>query len=58
MIKEVKASGEEEKIYVSYLQRKNNLLPRYCSKVQTFPVVSERSTYKKSCLILQTKNQK
>jgi hypothetical protein len=58
VIKEVKAFGEEENIYVSYLQKKNNLLPRYCTKVQTFSELSERSSYKKSCLILLTENQK
>lgn len=57
MLKDLKPLGEEESIYVSYLQKKNNLLPKFCTKVQSFPELSERTSYKKSCLILLNENQ-
>jgi tetratricopeptide (TPR) repeat protein len=51
-VKSLKPQGEEDKIYVSYLQKKNKLIPKFCMQVD------RRIFYKKSCEVLLTKDNK
>lgn len=51
-LKGLNLQGEEENCYFSYLQKKNGVLPKYCSKVLAYPDLKKRTSYLKTCTVL------
>lgn len=44
--------GEEDAVFLAYLQKKNSMLPRFCMKMEAFEEVKLRSSYPKTCEVL------
>ena len=56
LLSDIKMMGEDESIFFAFLQKMNKKIPKYCMKMESFPEMRQRSSYKKTCEILLSTN--